>query len=477
MNIINFGGNVKFTPKNYYTPKSEQEVLAILNKHKNGTVRVASSLHCWSNAAISNDALINLKNLNAVEIKKENGETRVTAQGGTVLQDLLNDMHKHSDCTIPTMGGITRQTIAGIVSTATHGSGTPSISHYIDEIRVAAYDVKMGEAKIYSFYEGETLKAARCALGCMGVILSVTFRAVRQYWIKERGEACTTIDEVLAHENEFPLQQFLLTPYSWHYFAYRRSVCEKPLFTARVRSFFLRLYDFLNVEMGLHLLLKSLIYFSSQNGENSAAIRWFYKSVVPRAMFQPEIINDAEHGLTLHTAHHYYFRHVEMEMFIPKSRIKEAPEAIRFVTSVFAGIEESANSPFSDALKQAGLYGEIMRNKGKYTHHYPFFFRRILPDDTLISMTEGNEPYYSVSFFTYLAPESRIHFWEYARVMALVLARLYGARPHWGKYFPLKHDDIAHLYPRLPDFRRVCKSVDPHGVFINDYAREVIGFR
>ena len=38
MRIANFEGNVSFTPKNYYTPKSEQEALDILNKRINGAI-------------------------------------------------------------------------------------------------------------------------------------------------------------------------------------------------------------------------------------------------------------------------------------------------------------------------------------------------------------------------------------------------------------------------------------------------------
>ena len=38
MRIVNFEGNVSFTPKNYYTPKSEQEALDILNKRINGAI-------------------------------------------------------------------------------------------------------------------------------------------------------------------------------------------------------------------------------------------------------------------------------------------------------------------------------------------------------------------------------------------------------------------------------------------------------
>lgn len=58
----------------------------------------------------------------------------------------------------------------------------------------------------------------------------------------------------------------------------------------------------------------------------------------------------------------------------------------------------------------------------------------------------------------------------------LSLARLYNARPHWGKYFSLGQDDIEILYPDLKNFREICRQLDPGGVFQNDFTREVLGF-
>ena len=51
---------------------------------------------------------------------------------------LLDEVHTRSNCTIPTMGLITQQTIAGAISTATHGSGKSSLSHFMVEIRTGS---------------------------------------------------------------------------------------------------------------------------------------------------------------------------------------------------------------------------------------------------------------------------------------------------------------------------------------------------
>jgi len=127
------------------------------------------------------------------------------------------------------------------------------------------------------------------------------------------------------------------------------------------------------------------------------------------------------------------------------------------------------------ALKDGGIFEKLMQYKGSYTHHYPIACRRVFPDDTLISMTsDAKEPYYTISFFTYL--KSKETFYEYADFLARSLTVLYDVRLHWGKYFPLKYDEIKHLYPGLPEFRNICEHVDPRGVFQNEYTRRVLGF-
>jgi xylitol oxidase len=54
------------------------------------------------------------------------------------------------------------------------------------------------------------------------------------------------------------------------------------------------------------------------------------------------------------------------------------------------------------------------------------------------------------------------------------MTRLFPARLHWGKYFPLSNLDIEGVYPRLPEFRALCRQVDPNGVFRNEFTERVI---
>ena len=93
----------------------------------------------------------------------------------------------------------------------------------------------------------------------------------------------------------------------------------------------------------------------------------------------------------------------------------------------------------------------------------------------MISMTaNANEPYYAISFITYVEP--RDSFFSLAKFLAESMVALFSARLHWGKYFPLHYSQIEDAYPNLAEFRAMCRHTDPRGVFCNDYAERVLGF-
>ena len=63
------------------------------------------------------------------------------------------------------------------------------------------------------------------------------------------------LDDVLVAEAEYPLQHFLLMPHSWKYLAqHRREVKSRRSLLAPIY----RVYWFLGVDLGLHLVLLML---------------------------------------------------------------------------------------------------------------------------------------------------------------------------------------------------------------------------
>jgi FAD/FMN-containing dehydrogenase len=466
--VINFGGNLRFTPRRYYVPQSEDEVLAILDRHAGEQIRVVGSRHAWSEGIVSPDVIIDLRRLNAVELTEPApGEIHATAGGGCQIKHLLEQLHARAGATLPSIGLITEQTIAGAIATATHGSGRQSMSHFMEEIRTAAYDPATGRARIYVWNSGDELRAARCSLGCLGVILSVRFRCVPQYLIAETVERCAGIDEIVAHEEEFPLQQFYLLPHVWAWYVQRRRT--SPDLRRSWYAGLYRLYWFVGIDITLHLTIKFIVSLM----KSRRLVRFYYRQILPPAIMRNVAIVD--HSDKTLVMEHELFRHLEIEIFVPRRHVRRAAAFVQDILAAFDSRAGELSSETRQDLQRIGMEQTLEDLRGTYAQHYAVTFRRVLPDDTLISMTAAaDEPWYAISFITYAEPRDR--FLAMGTFLLRCMILLFGARPHWGKFCPLSREEAAQLYPHLADFRAVCRRVDPHGVFQNDFTRRVLGF-
>ena len=466
--IVNFGGNVRFRPAYYYEPTNEAEVLEILRRHARGRIRVAAALHSWSDLLQSDDAVVSLRRFTAVTTRTDaDGQTWVTAGAGCRIKDILKAL-RPLDLTVPAIGLITEQFIAGAIATATHGSGNQCLGHHIQEVRLAAYDEQTGEPRIFTINSGEELDAARCHLGCLGVILSVTFQARQEYYVGEMNARYASLDDVLAEEGRHPLQHFFLVPHQWGFVAQHRRLVPKldrPMY--RLDMWTYQWGWFFSMDVGLHLTFKLLANVI----RSRSLIRSFFRRVMPFLLLEDKIfIGRSDQILTWE---HELFQHLEIEMFVPRRHLHAAVEHIRAVLTVCDGSDE-LDPQVARRLNEAGLLVDLERLRGVFTHHYPICTRRVLPDQTMLSMSSGSdEPWYAFSFITLEQP--RDSFRKMAEYLARSMSQLFGARPHWGKYFPLDEESVQVLYPRLEEFDDICRRFDPQGVFQNDFTRRVLG--
>lgn len=445
-------------------------MLDILKRHAGDRIRAMGSRHSWSEVAACDGVTLDMRALDRVEPYTEGADHFVRVGAGCRLQRLLDRLHAESDRTLPTLGAIKRQTISGAIATGTHGSGRQGLSHFVVGVRVAAYDANDGEPEIFEHRSGDALKAARCALGCMGVVLSVDLRTVQKYKVEETLVRGDGLGNLRARYEEFPLTQFLLVPYRWKYLFYERTAVADRKLTLRecIRAWLFRLHNFLWVDCLAHALLKLCLLAGRR------AQRWFLDRASAGTLTGVWRIDDAEHVLTLG---HHYFRHEEMELFVPESRLAQAVDLLRHATAVFAGERADAPEALAGKLRAAGLYDELAASQGQYTHHYPFAFRRVPPEDALISMVSStHEPWYSISVFTYHAPRRRAHYYAFCSWLARAMHALFEARLHWGKHFPLAAAHAGRSYPDLETFKNLCRATDPRGAFRNAFSKRALDF-
>ncbi len=464
--IHNFGRNVSFTPEFCLTPRTEAEVLQILEDHRDKRIRVAGRLHSWSEAARSDEVLLDLQLLNSVQIERRAGRVWASVGAGCQIKKLLADLEQLAKVTTPSVGLITEQSIAGAIATGTHGSGKHSLSHDIAEIRIATFDPVSGQAVIRTIEDGPELKAARCSLGCLGVILSVGFWCRPQYNVEEHFARYTTIEEVLAAEDQYPLQQFYFTPWSWDFFVQHRREVQSP--RSRLAGLY-RLYCLLNLDICTHLSVIALAQFL----RSRRCIHIFFRRILPLAVVRNWKVVDRSYRML--TMKHELFRHIEIEVFVKRSRLSASLTFVEQLLRYADGDEHAFSDTVRDQLLQHGLWESLAPLRGRFTYHYVICVRKVLPDETLISMASSDdEPYYAMSFISFARTDERDGFFCFAKCLADCLVALDAGRPHWGKVCPLTAAQADALYPHLPEFRRIAHDFDESGQFQNDWVAKVL---
>jgi hypothetical protein len=211
----NHTGNQSVEPLRLYDARSLEELRAIvLEAHAcKATVRAVGSGHSWSDVALTNGFLVKTHKLSSM-LPLEEGVLRdeldtshlVRVQGGIRLRELNRELDRRG-LALSNMGGYDAQTLAGVMSTSTHGSGigfgpiadaVRSIDLVASEGRLLRVEPSGGITDREAFEparpgwrlvsDDRWFDAVRVGLGCMGLIYSVYLEVVDEYWLKEVRE-------------------------------------------------------------------------------------------------------------------------------------------------------------------------------------------------------------------------------------------------------------------------------------------------
>jgi len=464
--IVNFGRNLNFEPNQFVEPRSEAELLKILSSNPGRRFRVIGSRHAWSPLINTDDVGITLTHFKDVALTKNNdGRFLATVGAGCEIRRLLKLLNKH-DLTTPSVGLITSQTIAGAISTGTHGSGRQSLSHYIKSVRLAVIDPATGQAVVKTYDRGPELAAARCGLGCLGVLISVQFYCIPQFAAAECTQVVETLEEVLRLEAKYPIQQFYLIPHLDEIYVSTRREALACDGNAGLKSILYRMYCLLGIDVGYHLFVLLMGWFY----RSGWFIRWFYRKVFPRAIWCDTVVVDRSDRIL--TMAHELFRHFETEIFVKERYLKDAVIFVNATVDSFADRNTLVPESFASSVEEMGMSERLHQLRGSWIHHYPICVRKVLPDDTLISMSAGTEAVYAMSFITY--DRDRRDFRNFSSFLVTTMATRFGARPHWGKHFDLSPEILRSLYPKFERFNRIRHNLDPDGRFGNAFLDEIM---
>ncbi len=205
----NWAGNISAAPQQIARPGSEEELAALVQKaaQSGQSVRVVGSGHSFQPLCATDGLLLTLDDLQGV-VSADSTSGLATVWAGTKLHALGGPLLA-ADLALENMGDIDRQSVAGAISTATHGTGAAlrNLSSQVVGLRLvtAAGDV----LEIDGDSAPATFKAAQVSIGSLGIITQATLACLPAYRLHERtwaepfAECMERLDERIAATRHF----------------------------------------------------------------------------------------------------------------------------------------------------------------------------------------------------------------------------------------------------------------------------------
>jgi len=192
----NWSGNVTSTPNIMAAPGTEADLIALLKQHAAHTVRVVGTGHSFMPLCATDELLISLDNLQGL-IHASPLDGTATFWAGTKLH-AVGDPLWQQGLALANMGDIDRQSLAGAISTGTHGTG-PTLGSLSTQVVGLRLVTAQGEVIDCSpTQEAAIFNAAQLSLGALGIITQVTLRCLPAYHLYERTWVAT-FEECMAH--------------------------------------------------------------------------------------------------------------------------------------------------------------------------------------------------------------------------------------------------------------------------------------
>ena len=198
----NWADNQRFSVDEIARPASEDEVIELAQAavRDRRPVGIAGSAHSFSPIVQTSGLLLEMKGVNGI-LSTDAGTSRAEMLAGTTLKQLGLELWD-AGLSIKNMGDVDAQTIAGAVSTGTHGSGPQwgSLSSTIASLRLVT---GTGEVMDIDQSQPDLLHAAQVSIGLLGVITRVTMEAMPAYRLREANRIAP-LEEVLDTWDDAP---------------------------------------------------------------------------------------------------------------------------------------------------------------------------------------------------------------------------------------------------------------------------------
>lgn len=426
MEFKNWSGSVRVTPASFVQPDTVDEVQDIVRASK--CIRAVGAGHSFTPVAATSGTLLNLDRLSGiVSADRESG--RVRFRGGTRLRDIPALLEPYG-LALANQGDINAQSLAGAVSTGTHGTGLQftGFAGMVTGVTIVnasgeLVDVADSDPN-FPFYVVH--------LGLLGILVEIEIQCVPAF-------------DIIAVEEQLPLAEI------------EETFVDRAKVTDHVEFFW-----FPHSE---HVLLKSNTRVPGGADAPAELSGAPFRSRFARTLSE-EVIDNGGLRVALETGSRFpkvvptinriatklasgrTYRGPAHEAFV-------SPRRVRFNEMEYAVPAENGIAAFTEI--------RTMIDGGDWRISFPIEVRIAGADTVPLSTAYGRDS-------TYIAVHRFVRdpYKEYFTAVEEILAR-HGGRPHWGKIHSRSSKYLDSAYPLLGQFRDLVETTDPEGRFGTPY--------
>ncbi|XID74488.1 D-arabinono-1,4-lactone oxidase [Alkanindiges sp. WGS2144] len=413
----NWSGLQQSNPAQFIQPASVEELAHTVQQRQK--CRVVGAGHSFSPLVCTDDTLISLDNLTGL-VNHDDELCQSTLYAGTRLKDLgqfLNPINQ----ALMNQGDIDQQSLAGAVSTGTHGTGyqLPCLSSLVEgfELVTANGDILWCDRK----HNIEIFTAGRVALGSFGVLTKITMQNMPRYQLKEEVYL-KPLDEILANMQDWKSQHRHIESFV---FVHGEQSMVKTLDLCT---------DLVSPRKAPWPSEDTLLTLCSELVRALPAVNPYLQKLLG-VFVKPTTCIDWS------------------------SNIFPTPRNTRFN-------EMEYQIPAEQGLECLNEVVHTLR-KHKAPMFFPLEYRYVKADDIWLS------PFYqrdsaSISIHQY-------HKQDCQQIFKLVepVFQKYQGRPHWGKMHNMSAPQLRALYPRWNDFMQLREQLDPQQKWLNQHLQQL----
>ncbi|KAH6668187.1 D-arabinono-1,4-lactone oxidase-domain-containing protein [Halenospora varia] len=449
------------TPELYIQPASLPEISKALRlAHRcRRRITTAGCGHSPSSMTSTSSWLMNLDKFNKIlDVDKEKCVVRM--QAGIRLYQVGEELDKVG-LAMPNLGSINQQSIAGAISTGTHGS---TLRHGILSASILKLKITLasGETKECGPGKNEELfRAALLSLGALGVISEITFQAVPAFTLAWKQ----IVDRDVVMFNDWEKDLWKQTEFVrvwWFPYTRRAVVWTAEKTTEPERAPPKSYYD---AWLGYHIY-HNLLYLGHYVPRVLPWVEWFVFGMQYgfKAGTTTSAVQKSRQALLMNCLYSQFVN----EWALP---LHKGPEALRRLSSWLNQLSPSDPDYVEHGIPYSakGLYVHApvevrVTDTSNSTTPRPYLDPTCTDEATLYLNATLYRPYN-------MDPPCRARYYQGFEYLMKEL----DGRPHWAKNFDTTGREIEEMYgERLQEWRKVRDEADPEGMFVGEWHRYTV---